>query len=251
MLNDFRQFQFALARHLRDPLSVPAPEGVNAAHATACAHEMAKNLSEVLDPAFPVTRALLGEDLWQHAVRLFLKDAPSHTPWASTVQRAFVEHVCESPDMQELPAWLQDLVHFEWLQNAVITTPVTWPAFDAQGDVMQHEVVLNPTHVEAAYEWPLYGIDTDHKLADMQSTYVSMLRDTDGELYVLESNVFRRQLIDLLRKGQTGEQALLVLARWLSHPDPDAFVFEGAELIAQLQREGVVLGTRPHCIAVL
>ena len=106
MLNDFRQFQFALARHLRDPLSVPAPEGVSAANATVCTHEMAKNLSDLLDPAFPVTRALLGEDLWQHAVRLFLKDAPSHTPWASTVQRAFVEHVCESRDMQNLPAWL-------------------------------------------------------------------------------------------------------------------------------------------------
>ena len=244
MLNDFRQFQFALARHLRDPLSVPAPEGVSAANATVCKHEMAKNLSDLLDPAFPVTRALLGEDLWQHAVRLFLKDAPSHTPWASTVQRAFVEHVCESPDMENLPAWLQDLAHFEWLQNAVSTAPVTWPVFDARGDVMQHAVVLNPTHVEAAYEWPVHGIDTDHKPDDMQSTYVSMLRDTDDALHVCESSVFRGQLIDLLREGQTGEQALRVLARWLSHPHAEAFVHEGAELIAQLQREGVVLGTR-------
>lgn len=245
MLNDFRQYQFALARHLRDPLSVPAPEGVDAKAAAACTQEMVQHLCDVLAPAFPITQALLGEDIWEHAVRLFLKDAPNHTPWASTTQRAFVDHVCESPDMQSLPAWLQDLAHFEWLQNAVNTAPVQWPAFNASADVMQHAVVLNPTHVEAAYEWPVHSISTDHKPDDMQSTYVSMLRDMDDELHVLESSVFRGQLFDLLREGQTGEQAFMVLARWLSHPEPDAFVREGAEVMAQLQREGLVLGARP------
>jgi hypothetical protein len=109
---------------------------------------------------------------------------------------------------------------------------------------MHHAVVLNPTHVEAAYEWPVHGIDTDHKPDDMQRTHVSMLRDQQDELHVLESSVFRGQLIDLLREGQTGEQAFMVLAMWLSHPEPEAFVREGAQVMAQLHREGVVLGTR-------
>ena len=244
MLNDFRQFQFALARHLRDPLGAPAPVTVQAAQASACTQDMVAHLCDVLAPAFPVTQALLGDDLWEHAVRLFLKDAPSHAPWASAVQRAFVDHVCESPEMQNLPAWLQDLAHFEWLQSAVSTTPVTWPAFNATGNTMHHAVVLNPTHVEAAYEWPVHGINTDHKPDDMQSTYVSMLRDPQDELHVLESSVFRGQLLDLLREGQTGEQAFMVLAMWLSHPEPEAFVREGSQVMAQLQREGVVLGTR-------
>jgi hypothetical protein len=121
---------------------------------------------------------------------------------------------------------------------------VTWPAFDAAGDVMQRPVVLNPTHVEAAYEWPVHSIDTDHRPDDMQSTYVSVLRDAQDELHVLESSVFRGQLLDLLREGQTGEQAFMVLAMWLSHPEPETFVREGAEVMAQLKREGVVLGTR-------
>ncbi len=244
MLSDFRQYQFALARYLRDPLDVPVPEGVDPSSAAACTQEMVKHLRDVLEPAFPVTQALLDEDIWEHAVRLFLKDAPSHTPWASTTQRAFVDHVCESPDMQNLPAWLQDLAHFEWLQNAVVTAPVQWPVFNTSADVMKHAVVLNPTHVEAAYEWPVHCIDTDHKPDDMQSTYVSMLRDMNDELHVFESSVFRGQLLDLLREGQTGDQALRVLAHWLSHPEPDAFVREGAELMAQLKREGIVLGAR-------
>ncbi len=244
MLNDFRQYQFALARHLRDPLSAPVPEYIDQKAAAACRQEMVQHVCDVLAPAFPLAQAFLGEDIWEHAMRLFLKDAPSHTPWASTTQRAFVDHVCESPEMQNLPAWLQDLAHFEWLQNAVTTTPVQWPNFNASGDVMQHSVVLNPSHVEAAYEWPVHSMDTDHKPDDMQRTHVSMLRDIDDELHVFESSVFRCQLLDLLREGQTGEQAFMVLARWLSHPDPEAFVREGAKVMAQLQREGIVLGVR-------
>ena len=244
MLNDFRQFQFALARHLRDPLSAPAPVGVNVAEASGCTHEMVLHLRDVLAPAFPLTHALLGEEIWEHTVRLFLKNAPSHTPWVSTTQRAFMEYVCENPEVQNLPAWLQDLAHFEWLQNAVSTTPVHWPEFDAQADVMHHAVVINPTHVEASYEWPVHSIDADCKLDDMQSTHVSMLRDLNDELQVYESSVFRGQLLDLLRNGQTGEDAFKVLAGWLSHPEPEAFVREGAEVMAQLRREGVILGTR-------
>lgn len=244
MLNDFRQFQFALARHLRDPLSVALPAGVNATDVSACSKEMVDHLCDVLAPAFPVTHALLGDEMWGLAVRLFLKDAPSHVPWATAVQQAFVEHVCASPEMHHLPAWLQDLAHFEWLQSAVSTTPVKWPACDMAGDVMHHAVVINPTHVEAAYEWPVHSIDTDHKPDDMQTTYVSMLRDMNDELHVLESSVFRGQLIDLLREGQTGEEAFMLLARWLSHPEPETFVKEGALVMAQLQCEGVVLGTR-------
>jgi hypothetical protein len=244
MLNDFRQFQFALARHLRDPISVSLPAGVNAEDAGACSQEMVDHLCDVLEPAFPVTHALLGDEIWGLAVRLFLKDAPTHVPWATAVQRAFVELVCASPEMHHLPAWLQDLAHFEWLQSAVSTAPVTWPTADATGDVMRHAVVINPTHVEAAYEWPVHSIDTEHKPDDMQSTHVTMLRDMNDELHVLESSVFRGQLIDLLREGQTGEEAFMLLARWLSHPDPQTFVNEGANVMAQLQREGVVLGTR-------
>ena len=244
MLNDFRQFQFALARHLRDPLTVPTPAGVDPQEATVCTQDMVRHVCNVLAPAFPLTQVLLGDDIWEHSVRLFLKNAPNHAPWASTTQRAFADHVCDSPDLQNLPAWLQDLAHFEWLQSAVATTPVQWPVFDVDADVMQHAVVLNPTHVEAAYEWPVHSIDTEHKPDDMQSVYVSVLRDLDDVLHVFESSMFRSQLLDLLREGQTGKQVFEVLARWLSHPEPDALVQEGRGVMAQLQREGIVLGVR-------
>jgi hypothetical protein len=118
MLNDFRQTQFALARHLRDPLRTPLPVGVNAADASVCSQVMVDHVSNILTPAFPVTHAALGEELWGLIVRLLLKDATCHLPWTTGVQRAFVTQVNVNVERQRLPAWLKDVAHFEWLQTA-------------------------------------------------------------------------------------------------------------------------------------
>lgn len=117
MLNALRQSQFALARHLRDPLGASLPKGVNAADASACAQAMADHVCAILTPAFPVTRAALGDEMWGLAVRLFLKDAPCHVPWAAATKRAFVDHLCASAEVHQLPAWLKDVAQFEWQQT--------------------------------------------------------------------------------------------------------------------------------------
>ena len=242
--NDFRQYQFALARHLRDPLGVPAPEGVSASAVIACTQEMAHNLNELLMPAFASTRAVLGEDLWQHTLRLFLHDAPTHAPWGTAVQEAFVKFLGHNSLVQHLPPWLEDLAHFEWLQSAVAVADVVWPAHDPQGQLLQGVVVLNPTHVEVMYDWPVQRINLAHKPFEMQPTYLSILRDVRDKVHVVESSRFRRHLIDLLRQGQTGAQALEAMAKWLDHPEVETFVQEGLPVLKQLQREGVVLGTQ-------
>jgi hypothetical protein len=117
MLNDLRQSQFALARYLRDPVSAPLPKDVNAADASACAQAMADHVSAILTPAFPVTRAALGDEMWGLTVRLFIKDASCHVPWATEVQRAFVDHLCASAEVHQLPAWFKGVAQFEWLQT--------------------------------------------------------------------------------------------------------------------------------------
>ena len=245
LTNDFRQYQFALARHLRDPLGVPAPEGLNAPAVLACTHEMTNNLNELLMPAFTNTRAVLGEDLWQHTLRLFLHDAPNHAPWATAVQETYVKFLGHNTLVQHLPPWLEDLAHFEWLQSAMAAARVNWSAHDPQGDLLQAVVVLNPTHVEVVYDWPVHRINLTHKPFEMQPTYLAVFRDLRDKVRVLESTRFRRDLIDLLRKGQTGAQALTAMAEWLGHPDVPVFIQEGLSVLKQLQREGVVLGTRP------
>lgn len=124
MLNDCRQTQFALARHLRDPLSAPLPKGFNSADARACSQAMVDYVFYILDPAFPVTRAALGDEMWGQTVRLFIKDASCSLPWATEVQRAFMAHVSANAEKHQWPTWLKDVAQFEWQQTKANAKPL-------------------------------------------------------------------------------------------------------------------------------
>ena len=69
-----------------------------------------------------------------------------------------------------------------------------------------------------------------------------MLRDVDGAVQVVPSNVFRAQLLALFNEGMTGSQAFKAMAVWLQHPNPEDLLSYGPDLLAQYQREGVILG---------
>jgi hypothetical protein len=244
MLNDSRDFQFALARHLRDPHTMPLPAGVSAEQAATYERAMFKNLSDILNPAFPVTRGLLGDWAWRAAVRYFLRDCPAKAPWPRTVLLEFARFLRESPETQTLPAWLNDVSHFEWLKGAVATSALVLPQadVDAHADLMTHLVVLNPTYVEVSYDWPVDNIDLDHRPDEMQPTYVSVLRDVNGAVQVVPSNLFRAQLLALFNAGMTGHQAFTAMAVWLQHPNPEDMLRYAPDLLAQYLREGVILG---------
>jgi hypothetical protein len=96
--------------------------------------------------------------------------------------------------------------------------------------------------VEVSYDWPVDIIDLDHRPDEMQTTYVSVLRDVDGAVQVVPSNVFRAQLLALFNEGMTGSQAFKAMAVWLQHPNPEDLLSYGPDLLAQYQREGVILG---------
>jgi hypothetical protein len=102
--------------------------------------------------------------------------------------------------------------------------------------------VLNPTYVEVSYDWPVNDIDLDHRPDERQATYLSVLRDVDGAVQVVTSNLFRAQLLALFNDGMTGRQAFNAMAVWLQHPNTEDLLRYGPDLLAQYQHEGVILG---------
>jgi hypothetical protein len=158
----------------------------------------------------------------------------------------FARFLRESPATQTLPAWLNDVSHFEWLKGAVATSVVVLPQAGVEvnvtADLMTHIVVMNPTYVEVTYDWPVDNIDLDHRPDERQTTYLSVLRDVEGALQVVSCNLFRAQLLALFNDGMTGSQAFNAMAVWLQHPNPGDLLRYGPHLLAQYRREGVILG---------
>jgi hypothetical protein len=69
-----------------------------------------------------------------------------------------------------------------------------------------------------------------------------VLRDVNGAVQVVPSNLFRAQLLALFNAGMTGHQAFTAMAVWLQHPNPEDMLRYAPDLLAQYLREGVILG---------
>src|SRR3546814_8729185 len=101
-----------------------------------------------------------------------------------------------------------------------------------------------------AYAWPVHRIGPDHQPLQQpaQPTLLLLRRESDGKVsfHVLSPLTFR--LLERLEQapGLSGREQLEALAAEAGAQDIDAFVHDGAALLAQLHREGTLLRSEEH-----
>lgn len=240
---EFQNFQQAFARHLRDPRRAPRPAGVPARGMGVYQELVGNNLQGFVDSAFPVCRAILGEARWQRLGRRFRRDWPLHTPWFREIPREFMRFLADTPGLR-LPRWLPELAHYEWVELAADIADAPIPAHDPAGDLRHGTVVLNPVLFNLAYAWPVHRIGPDWRPRRPAATHLLVHRDADDVVRFNETNPVTARLLALLAATpQSGAAAARQIAGELQHGDPEQLIDFAVELLADLRRQGVVLGT--------
>lgn len=239
----FQSFQYAFARHLRDPQHTPRPEGVPARGMAVYRELLFNNICGFVDTCFPVCRATLGEKRWRRLNRTFYRDWPLHTPWFREIPREFVRYLATGDIRQPLPAWLAELAHYEWAELAVDIMDEPKPAHDPAGDLMRQPVALNPALLNLAYAWPVHHISPGYRPRKPQPTHLAVYRDSDDKVQFSQINAVTSRLLELLATAPTtGEAAIRQIATELQHPAPEELLAHGAALLDDLRRQGIVLG---------
>ena len=239
----FQEFQHALAAHLRDPHHTRRPAGVPARRMAVYNELLFNNVCGFVDSCFPVCRQLLGESRWRRLCRTFYRDWPSHTPWFREIPREFVRYLNEAHIAQPLPRWLADLARYEWAELAVDVMDITPPAHKPQGDLMQGRVVLNPARVDVASEWPVHRIGPAWQPRQTEPTFLVVFRNAEHQVQFSEINAVTARVLALLDEGRSGQEAFEQLAHEMAHPDPQALMGFGLQLLTSLREQGLVLGT--------
>lgn len=239
----FQTFQHAFAQHLRDPRRAPRPPGVPARGMAVYQELVGNNLQGFVDSAFPVCRAILGDARWQRLGRRFLRDWPLHTPWFREIPREFVHFLAQTPGLR-LPRWLPELAHYEWVELAADIADAPIPPHDPDGDLRHGTVVLNPVLFNLAYAWPVHRIGPDWRPRRPAATHLLVHRDADDVVRFSETNPVTARLLALLAATpQSGATAARQIAGELQHGDPERLIDFAVELLAELRRQGVALGT--------
>ena len=113
---------------------------------------------------------------------------------------------------------------------------------------MQGIPVLSPLAWPLSYRYPLHLIGPDFKpdSAPDQATHILAYRNRLDKVCFMQMNDVTRLLLQTLQenRGLTGLEILTEIAHSIKHPDPSKVIEKGAELLNDLRRKDILLGTR-------
>lgn len=247
-----RAQQDALAAHIRDPENVAAPAGVEERRLKIYRELFFNNVEGLLAGNFPVLRRIYGDDGWRTLVRAFYRDHDCHTPLFTELAREFIRYLDERDEQggHDDPPWLRELAHYEWVELALQISEARPEdiAFDPDGDLLAGRPVVSPLAWPLAYAWPVHRIGPDFRpdTAPDTPTLLMLRREADGTVsfHALTPLAFR--LLQRLEEAPdlSGREQLVALAAEAGAPDIEAFVADGAALLANMRAEGTIPGTR-------
>ncbi len=250
----FQQLQYEFAAHIRDPGNAPAPQGIEDRRMGIYRDLFFSNISSLLARTFPVVQQLCEGECWRSLIRGFMREHQAHTPLFLELPKEFVDYLRlrKLNNAGDLP-FLSELAHYEWVELALSVAPDVTIDGDirADGDLLNHAIVLSPYVWLFSYEYPVHRISLEYQPESPGNdlTHLAVYRRDDDEIGFLELNAVSAQLITLIQDSDnslSGEALTAEIARQLQHPNPDVVVRGGLDILNNLRELGIVLGTQAH-----
>jgi len=247
-LPSFQRYQQAFCAHLRDPMCQPHPDNVPTERMAVYKEIVFNNLFESVSACFPVAQKVFGKRAWLKLTKTFLREHSANSPLFREIPEEFLKFLATQAD---LPPYLVDLCHYEWVELQVMFMPDALEAngaayqIDATGNLLLHQPVFTPAMQLLSYDYPVQKIAPRHVPKEQCSTYLLVYRNIDDIVKFIELNAVTYKLIELLQQNAiTSEHALTMIANELKHLQPETIIQFGLEMLEQLRSQGVILGIK-------
>ncbi len=245
----FQKVQYDFAAHIRDPEACPAPTDIEDRRMAIYRDLFFNNVSGLLAKTFPVLHKILSEESWLQLMRDFFSLHRSRTPLFLEVPREFLKYLEEERgNVDGDPPFLLELAHYEWIELALAIDEreADSAAVDPDGDLLDGRPVLSPLFHALTYRFPVHQLSPRFTPDEPpgEPTHLLVYRNADDKVGFLEINAVTTRLLEILEGDDqpTGRAALERIANELEHPNPDAVVGGGLEILERLARLGVILG---------
>ena len=252
---EFQQYQHQFVDYLRNPHADQILENTLPEASQIYAELYYSGIEGCLQRCFPNSRALLGENIWQKVVQLFIKEHRCQSPLYREIPNEFMAYLLNAKPGLELPEFINDLAHYEWMELIIETaesnqTHANFPRLVAPLSMVP---VLNPVLHLLHYRYPVQHISaTDDYWQNWQNRLepyeqvpiiLAGFRAQDDQVKFVELNAITARLIELLQ-GETRNQEhiLLQLADEINFSDPIQFMQFGREILQQLSEQQIIIG---------
>lgn len=248
---DFIARQYEFAAHIRNPESNPAPKDIDPRRMAIYSELFYNNVEDFIANTYPVVREIMAEQAWHALLRDYFSTHKAHTPLFPQMPGEFLTYLeSERTPRTEDPAFLIELAHYEWTEQALAVSDgeADWDSIYPDGDLLRRCPVISPL------AWPLvYQFDVHHISVDYQPqrpptlpTYLVVYRDRHDEIGFLEINAITYRLLELLNDNTklNGRQALEHIAIEMQHPNPQVVIDGGIQTYLDLKQRDIILGTK-------
>lgn len=246
----FVRQQYAFAAHIRNPEKNPGPEGIEERRMKIYRELFYNNIEGFIANTYPVLRRILPDDRWHAMMRDYFAQHISHTPLFPEMPREFLKYLEHEREPQpDDPPFLLDLAHYEWVELALslLDEKIDATEIDAQGDLLDGIPVISPVAWALSYRFPVHKIGPDFQPSEAggMQTHLIVYRDADFDVRFIEINSVTARLLQLFsgEDAVSGRAALQQVAAELNHPQPGIVIQGGMELLNDLRRRQVILGT--------
>ncbi len=249
-LKSFARTQLQFTQHLRAPEAAMAPVDVPAARMAVYRELVYGNIERMIANLFPVLRKITADEAWFALVQDFFQRHQCRAGLFTKVPQEFVQFMEQERDLAQDPPCVLELVQYEAIDYAVTIDPreINRAGVDPDGDLLAEVPVLNPIARLLAYQYPVHRISPDFipEVPPEVPTYLVVCRDREDKIGFIDLNPVAARLLELIQQDHriTGRGLLERIALELAHPDPEAVVVGGREILERLRVRDVLLGTR-------
>lgn len=248
----FAVLQAELAAWVRDP-SRPAPAGIEPRRLAIYRELFFNNVRDFIETAFPVAKALLPAPEWEALVTGFFAQHRPGSPYFRDISLAFRQWLEEArADWLQARPWLAELLHYEWAELAADCAETGDTPAHVAGDLLAGVPVLRGATWVLAYRWPVHRLGPDVPPAEDPPpvpTFLLLWRDDAGEVRQLETSPLAARLVELLQLSPAPGGVLLRRLAAEAGLEGEAvapFVSAGAQVLQELQEQGLIPGIQCH-----
>lgn len=241
---EFQQYQLAFTAHIRQPDLHRKPAKVPNNRMAVYRNAIFNNFLSIFSACFPVTQQVMGARAWKKMVKRFIAEHAASTPIFRDIPFEFVKFLA---GLDDLPAHLQALTHYEWVELAVAHQPVdntvaTMTLKDSATLNLLDEIPQFAAHQLLAYDYPVHMISKKNIPDTSTPTYLLVFRNQTFDVKFIALNPVTFRLLSLLKvEPRTGRQALTLLAQELQQA-PDSIMQFGEGILHDLAAQQVLIG---------
>ncbi|MFK0310711.1 DUF2063 domain-containing protein [Pseudomonas sp. NPDC090233] len=239
MADTLREQQLSMTGFIRDPLANPAPPGIEARRLAVYRQLFFGNMQSLLAGSFPVLHASLGGTQWQALIEDFYTNHRCQTPLFTEVAGELVGYLQTRVD---LPGWVVELAHYEWIETVLLLSDDAEPEHDPDGDLLEGVPLLSNVAVPLAYTWPVSHVGPGNipLQAPTEPTLLLAHRGADHKVrFSRLAPLAHALLVSIQEQQRSGREHLAALAA-LAGTEQQAIQSQGLELMHKLRSQGVL-----------